>query len=375
MANKKIDYFMPTEITFGHGAIAELKNIAGRKKRILLITGRTFLKKTGWLSKIQGLLKSRKIEIFDGVYENPDIALIEAGIKAAKSFKPDLIIGIGGGSVLDSAKAIALLAGNKGSVISFLDKKAKIVKRGISVAAVPTTAGSSSEITPYSVITVKERGIKITLAHEYLYPSFAVIDPDILSSLSKGQIANSGIDALCHSIESYWNVNNNPVSDMFALESIRLIFRSLKSFFRSPSSKKAAFDMAAASMFAGLAFSNTRTTACHSISYPLTTVFGIPHGQACAATLPGVLTYNASVIPERMMNICQAIGAKNPKDASARIKRLMKDIGLKTGLKALGLNRKDLETVLDKGFTPERMVNNPKKITRADMAKILARCF
>ncbi len=375
MANKKIDYFMPTEITFGHGAITELKSIAGRKKRIFLVTGRTFLKKTGWLDKIQGFLKSKKIEIFDGIYENPDIALIEEGIKAARSFKPDLIIGIGGGSVLDSAKAIALLAGNKGSVISFLDKEAKIVRRGIDVVAVPTTAGSSSEITPYSVITVKERGIKITLAHEYLYPSFAVIDPDILSSLSKGQIANSGIDALCHSIESYWNVNHNPVSDVFALWAITLIFKYLRAFYRSPSSKGAALGMAAASMFAGLAFSNTRTTACHSISYPLTTVFGIPHGQACAVTLPAVLLHNSSAIPARIKAICKAIGASGPEDASARIKRLMKAVGLKTGLKGLGLKRKDLGTVLDKGFTPERMVNNPKKITKSDMAKILARCY
>jgi len=366
---------MPTEIYFGNGSFGELGSIIGNKERILLVTGRSFLKKTGRLNKILKLLKGKEVKVFDGVYENPDVELIESGIKMIRAFGPDLIVAVGGGSVLDSAKAIALLSKNKGSVISFLDRKTKIAKKGIDVVAIPTTAGSSSEITSFSVITVRERGIKITLSHEYLYPVSAVIDPEILSSLSKEQIANSGIDVLCHAVESYWNVNHNPVSDIFALESIDLVFKSLKPFYRSPFSKTAAYGMAAASMFAGLAFSNTRTTACHSISYPLTTIFNVPHGQACAVTLPGMLIYNASAVPERIKQICKAAGAKDPKAAALKIKRLMKDIGLKTGLRDLGIEQKDLETIIDKGFTPERMVNNPKKITARDLSNILTDCF
>lgn len=375
MINKIFHYKMPTQVYFGHGSIAQLKKVAGTGKKILLVTGRSFLKKTGWLKKVKNILKGNKIKEFSGIYENPDLRLIETGIMVARIFKPDLIVAIGGGSVLDSAKAISLLARNKGCILSFLDKKLVIKKPGITVIVVPTTAGSSSEITPYSVITVKERKIKITLAHEYLYPAAAIIDPEILSSLSRRQIANSGIDVLCHAIESYWSIANNPVSDIFALESIKLVFSSLKEFYLKPFSKKAAVRMSLASLFAGFAFSNTGTTVCHSISYPLTAIFDIPHGQACSVTLPEALIYNYGSVPERINDICKVIGASDPEKAAKKIRELMLNIGLKIKLRGLGIKRDDFGVIIEKSFTPEKMKNNPKKISRHEMAGILSNCY
>jgi alcohol dehydrogenase len=371
-----MDYYnLPTEIYFGEKSITHLKDAVGKRHKILLVTGKSFLRKSGWLKKIKKLLAGNKISILDGIYENPDVNVIEKGLFLARKNKVNMVVGVGGGSVLDSAKAIAVLVKNNGKVISFLDKKIKISKQGIKCIAIPTTAGSSSEATPYSVISVPERGIKITLAHKYIYPSVAIIDPDFLRSLPVSQVANPGIDALCHAVESYWNVNHNLISDTFALEAIRLIFRNLPKLYGMRSSALYRRNMARASLFAGLAFSNTRTTACHSISYPLTTIFGIPHGQACAVTLSEMLLYNAKTLGKRMEKLNAAIGVKNVGEAVRKVRDLMISIGLKVKLSEFGLSKKDLAVVIEKGFTPERMINNPRRVTRQAMQKILRRIF
>jgi len=372
---KEFYYHLPTEIYFGEGQIKRLSRIAGKRHRVMLVCGRGFLRKSGWLQKIKTLLKGNKVLIFDGVYENPDVELVETGLSLARKNRIDLVIGVGGGSVLDCAKAIAALVPNKGQVITFLEKKRTLTRPGLRFIAVPTTAGSASEVTPYSVITVPQRGIKVTLAHKYLYPEVAVIDPVFLKSLSRSQIANPGIDVLCHAIESYWSVSNNPISDAFAIEAVKLVFENLKGFYRNRHSKLFRINMARASLFAGLAFSNTRTTACHSISYPLTTIYRIPHGQACAVTLPEVLIYNEKALKVKMESLKNIVGAEDVAKVAHQIRNLILDIGLKIRLRDLNLKESDLLTVLAKGFTPERMANNPRKISRGAMRAILKKVY
>jgi phosphonate metabolism-associated iron-containing alcohol dehydrogenase len=371
----KFNYYLPTDIYFGAGSIKRLKDLAGTGQKILLVTGRSFLRRTGWLKKVKNQLKGNKVSIYDQVAANPDLATVEQGLALARKHKISLVIGVGGGSVLDCAKAIAILAKNKGKVLAYLDKRPPIKNPGLRLIAVPTTAGSSSEVTPYSVITVQDRGIKITLAHKYMYPNAALIDPDFLNSLPPEQVANPGIDVLCHAMEAYWNINNNPISDIFALQAIKLVVRSLPRLYKDRSSKKDQTEMAKASLFAGLAFSNTRTTACHSISYPLTTIFGVPHGQACAITLPEMLIFNARAVKDRARELCRALGAKDVAAAANRIRQLMKQIGLKSKLSELGIKTTDLSIVIDKGYTPEKVAKNPRKISHSQMQKILKRSF
>lgn len=375
MINNNFYYVMPTKIYYGSGFISALQDIIGKHRKVMLITGKMFLKKTGWLAKIKAQLKGNHIMIFGGIYENPDVRLIEAGVDAARKFAPDYILGVGGGSVLDSAKAIAVLANNQGRLIAYLDKKILLKKPGIRMIAIPTTAGSSSEVTPYSAITVRERGVKITLAGEYLYPDYAVLDPNILNGMPKEQIANSGIDVLCHAIESYWSKSHNPISDVFAIESIRLVFNHLINFYEDHNCTEAASGMLKASMYAGLAFSNTKTTACHSMSYPLTANYGVPHGQACAVTLPAVLLFNKKNARERILDIAEAIGTKTAESASMRIKALMRSIGLKVKLRYLGIKRNDIKDIIAKGFSTERIKNNPRQISREDMESILGSIY
>lgn len=368
-------YYMPTQISFGEGSLNGLKDLPRAGEKILLVIGQNFLRRNGWLKIILKLLDGHKVIIYDGVAANPDIQSISKGLSLTKKHRISLVIGVGGGSVLDCAKAIAVLTNKKGDICSYLDKKLTISRPGLKYIAIPTTAGSSSEVTPYSVITVPKRGLKVTLAHKYMYPSLAIIDPSFLNTLSPGQIANPGIDVLCHAIESYWNINHNPISDIFALKAIRLIFENLPKFYKNQDSAALRMKMAQASLFAGLAFSNTRTTACHSISYPLTTIFGVSHGQACAVTLSEMLLYNARDARERVNNITNIIGTKSLKATAQKIKDLMLSIGLKVKLSNLGLEKKDLSVILKKGFTPERMINNPRKVTRSAMKGILLRSF
>jgi len=370
---EKFDYYLPTDIYFGQGSLKLLKELAGSGQNVLLVTGRSFLRKSGWLRKVKSLLKGNKVFVFDQVAANPDLATVEQGLALVRKHRINLVVGVGGGSVLDCAKAIAILARNKGKVIDYLDKRSLIKRPGLKYIAVPTTAGSSSEVTPYSVITVRDRGLKITLAHKYMFPSVALIEPAFLSSLPPAQVANPGIDVLCHAMEAYWNVNHNPISDICALQAIKLVVISLPRLFKDRKSRSSQTEMAWASLFAGLAFSNTRTTACHSISYPLTTIFGVPHGQACAITLPEMLIFNAGSVKDRAKDLCAALGAKNVAAAAKMIRQLMKQIGLKSKLSELGIKQADLSIIMDKGYTPERMGNNPRKISRSEMAEILKR--
>lgn len=371
MEKNNWSYSVPTEIYFGCGEISRLKELAGKNKKVLLVIGQSYLRRSGWLAEVKNILRGNKLEIIYGVAENPDVESVERVVGQARRGSFDFIIAIGGGSVLDCAKAAALLAKNQGEVVSFLEKTARIDQKGIPCIAIPTTAGSASEITPYSVITVKEKGIKITLAHKYLYPAIAIIDPDLLKDITADQAANSGIDVLCHAIESYWSRANNPISDQFALEAIRLIFKNLPRYYQDRKMIGPRVNMAKASLFAGLAFSNTRTTACHSISYPLTTIYGVPHGQACAITLPSFLLFNEKAAGERVRDIARAVGASTAGAAAGKIDCLMKKIGLKTKLRALGLKKPDLDVIIAKGCTPERLKNNPRKIGPEDLKRVL----
>jgi alcohol dehydrogenase class IV len=188
-------------------------------------------------------------------------------------------------------------------------------------------------------------------------------------------VAASCADLLSHAVEAYWNVNATELTDIFALQAIKTFMGSYRRTFESPADPAARGRIVLAGIYAGLAFSNTRTTACHSISYPMTAVFGVPHGIACALTLGEMLEFNSAANREKILALCRIMDCSDAREAKRKIGSILNDLCVKTRLRDYGLDRSDLALILDRAFTPERMVNNPGKVTRQDLEKILERIY
>jgi len=359
---------------FGYGSISNLKQILGQEQadRIFLITDKNAFEASGAAKEVE------KQEIpyskFSRFSPNPKIEDIEKGFEEFKREKYWAIVAIGGGSSIDVAKSIKLFHFNE------TDEKIPLI-------AVPTTSGSGSEATYFIVYYVrKEKQSKgnpvITL------PDYAILDPSFTMSLPQGVAASTGLDALAQAIESYWCINATEESKDLAAKSIKLTLGNLEKAVNNPDKESRKFMMLAANL-AGHAINITKTTAPHSIAYPITSHFGIPHGHAAALTLAEMLEYNAGVTkkkdcsdsrgPEYVKNtineLVKILGASDIKEAKQKITELMSSTGLKTRLSELGLQKVDLALIVKKGFTPERVKNNPRILTEDNLRKILNKIY
>lgn len=370
MTEKK--YYCPTKIIFGNDSLQNILDCTKElgKKNVLLITGQKSMKNSGITGKLLTYLKDYNVNVYDKVEPNPSIETVNDCIETAKQNNSDLIISLGGGSAIDAGKAAAILMKNDGKIGDYLYKRKKIQNKGIDFIAIPTTSGSGSEVTPYSVITDKNKKKKLTLAHDFIYPSFAIIDPILALTLSKSNTAVTGIDALAHSLEAYWSINSQPISELFALKSIMLIFSNLQKVCNEPNNVKYRKNMSLASLFAGMAFNNTGTNVCHAVSYPLTTYFNVPHGLACGLTLSSVLEYNKEIIKEKMNALADEMNTE-PDKCPQKIRDLMMNIGLPTTLGETGIRKKDIPLIIKESFIIEKLKKNPKEINKQDLEKIL----
>ena len=203
-----------------------------------------------------------------------------------------------------------------------------------------------------------------------MFARTAIVDPTLTNSLSPEQTALTGMDALTQAVEAYWSRNSQPISDAYALEAVRKISGNLRAAF-SDGGLQARSAMSEGSLFSGLAFSNTKTTICHSLSYPMTARFGVPHGQAVSITLPGFLLWNAEAIAPKLPALLEAFGARDAGDAAQRIRSLMADVGLATDFRSLGLNKTAIDVVAEEGFYADRADNNPRPVRVEDAHRIL----
>lgn len=367
-------YAMPTRITFGVDSLQMLPSLASIEaaKTIKLVIGGKSLKESGHLSTILGLLAGRDVRITEGVPAEPGVSDLEREVQSLREHPVDCVLGVGGGSVLDLAKAAAFAAPQKVDPRELLKRLPAKLAPSIPFVAVPTTAGTGSEVTPWSVFWEKEEKKKYSLSHPLMFPSDALVDPELTYSMPPRVTANTGMDAFTQACEAYWNKNSNPTSDTLALESVCLILPALPKAVANGQDQSARHDMMLGSLRAGQAFSNTRTTACHSISYPMTLYFGVPHGQAVGITLPEVLLLNASVTEEaRTARFLAALHSQSMEEVAEKIRAMMIQSGLKTRLSEIGINREGIETIVKQGFTPGRMENTPYAFTEDTLRKML----
>jgi len=371
--NNPWNYYIPTKVVFGVGSFNKLAEVVGAfsPKKIVLVTGKQSMKKFGITDKILENLKDYPVAIYDDVGHSPITRNVEDGVQFLRKEEGDLVIGLGGGSAIDFAKATAVLLTNPGSVSEYLSAKREIMNRGIPVIAIPTTAGTGSEVTQYASIIHEDTKKKISLTHDYVRPNVALVEPALTATMPKFITAITGLDALSQCIEAYWSRNHTPICDIFALNGIKIISENLVNAYNFPDKIEFRNNMSLASLFSGIAISITKTTIVHSVSYPLTVHFNVPHGLACSLTLPSFIKYNSEVIEDRILDMAKAVNTETAEDFVQKIEEIIVNVKLPRRLNEVGVKSEDIDLIVKEGFRPDRARNNPREVTNEALRKIL----
>lgn len=287
-------HFNPVRLIAGRGALTRLPELVPGGATTLLVTTAGFSRR-GVTERLRDLIGATHLVVHDRVTPNPELDDLERATTELRPAKVRTIIGLGGGSALDTAKALAI--GLSTDVARPLDAvfrrgAPQAWSRSIRLLAVPTTAGTGSEVTPFATVWDTTTHRKHSLAGDSLYPDAAILDPELTVSLPHDETLYSALDAISHSLESLWNKNRTPLSQLHAVRALALAAASLSRVLEKPDDLAGRADLQQASTLAGLAISQTRTAVAHSVSYPLTSRYGVPHGLACSFTLPAILRMN-----------------------------------------------------------------------------------
>ncbi|WP_342474542.1 iron-containing alcohol dehydrogenase [Bacillus sp. FSL L8-0215] len=289
----------------------------------------------------------------------------------------DAIIGIGGGSVLDAAKILAVLKTND-QPISALVGTNLVEKRGVPTILIPTTSGTGSEVTPNAIVTFPEKELKIGMVSPHLLPDLVILDPALTLNLPKSITAATGMDAFTHALESYISNKANPFSDMFALESMRLISGSIQEAYHHGENMKARENMLVGAMYGGMALTSAGTAAVHAMAYPLGGKYKISHGVANSMLLPHVTAFNADHIIDRLEHVARAIGlagAHTKQELAERVIHQIEDwtadLHIPQQLKAFGVSKEDVPALAQAASEVKRLMdNNPKPMSVSDIEQV-----
>lgn len=373
-------YQNPTAIEFGWGSLArlpELVNSVGGRRA--LVVGDPGVVKAGLVDRVLAALGgSVPVTTFTDVESDPDARSVDAGVQLARAKECDVIIGIGGGSAMDVAKVIGVMLTNPGNIRDY-NGMGKIGQPGAPVIAIPTTSGTGSELTIWSVLSDKEQKTKFGVGSVLNCARIALLDPELTMSLPPAITAATGIDALTHALESYVNTATQPISEAMSEQSMALIARSLRLAVAQPGNKEARADMLLASTIAAMAFNSTRLGLAHAFAMPLGSRFHIPHGLANAIMLPAVMRFNLPGNLAKFARIAQIFGERTDglslREAAERsviaIEQLQADIGITAKLGDFHMTEADLHDVAAEAMLSGNVAVNPRKPTLEDMKALL----
>jgi len=373
-------YFIPTVNLMGAGAASEIgkkaKTIGGSKA--LVVTDKPLVE-IGIVDKIIELLIKEDIEVvlYDKVLPNPTVNNVHEGVSVYLNENCDIIIAVGGGSPIDCAKGIGLVATNGGSIKDYegLDKSDNAMPPFI---AVNTTAGTASEMTRFTIITDTDRHVKMAIVDWHVTPSVSINDPELMLSMPASLTAATGMDALTHAIEAYVSTIATPVTDSAAIKAINLISKYLRPAVANGDNIEARDMMAYAEFMAGMAFNNASLGNVHAMAHQLGGFYDLPHGVCNAILLPHVERFNIIACPERFADIAVAMGenitglsvTEGADLAMESIKRLSFDVGIPSGLKELGVKEEDLPILADNALKDACGITNPRKASKNDIIQI-----
>jgi alcohol dehydrogenase class IV len=343
-----------------------------------LIVTDAILVQSGTVDLALAQLGGRRYGVFDQVKPEPEISIVEDCTRAYREGGHDGLIGVGGGSAIDIAKGVAAFASHEGPLAELFG--VDLVKRkGPPLIAIPTTAGTGSEVTNVAIFSDKQAQLKKGIVSDYLLPDVALVSPLMTLTCPRSVTAASGVDALVHAVEAYLSVNASPITDAIALGAIKLIVKALPKAYANPSSLQAREDMATASLMAGMAFGNAGVGAVHALAYPLGGRFNIAHGVSNALLLPYVMEWNKLACVERMRDIADAMGARvahlSDRDAADLAVKAMADlcaaVEIPSGLRSFNVPENAIPAMAEEASKIERLMrNNPRKLNAADIEKI-----
>lgn len=373
--------FMLNETSYhGSGAAAAVpEEIKARGFKKAFVASDPDLVKFGVTAKITNLLDKAGIaySVYSDIKPNPTIENVQHGVKAFAESGADCIVAIGGGSSMDTSKAIGIIINNpEFSDVRSLEGVAPTKNPCVPIIAIPTTAGTAAEVTINYVITDVEKKRKFVCVDAHDIPIVAVVDPDMMSSMPKGLTAATGMDALTHAIEGYITKGAWELSDMFHIKAIEIISRSLRNAVNNTPEGRT--DMALGQYVAGMGFSNVGLGVDHSMAHTLSAYYDMPHGKACATLLPTVMEYNAPCTGEKYREIARAMGVKGVDDMTVveyrkaavdAVKQLAEDVGITLSLKGI-IKEADLPQLAKDAFADACRPGNPRDTSEADIEKL-----
>lgn len=373
---------------FGPGSISVLpEEITGRNfKKALLVTDKDLVT-YGVAAKVTAVLEAAKIPftLYDQVKPNPTIANVTAGVKLFAESGADFLIGLGGGSPIDTAKAIGIITANpEFSDVKSLEGIALTKARSIPLIAIPTTAGTAAEVTINYVITDEDAVKKMVCVDPKDIPIVAIVDPELMMSMPKGLTASTGMDALTHAIEGYITKGAWELTNMFELKAIELIARHLETAVNEPANMEGRNGMALAQYIAGMGFSNVGLGIVHSMAHPLGAFYDTPHGVANALLLPYIMEYNAPATGEKYKQIAIAMGVKNVENMSTEEYRkaavdavvsLSKRINIPQKLSEIGVKEADLPQLAKAAFADVCTPGNPRDTNAEEILALYKKAF
>ena len=367
---------------FGRGSRTELANEIKTRgfNKVLVVTDQTLLD-CGVVGKVISVLEEAEIafDVYADVKPNPTVKNVQDGVNKCREVGADVIVTVGGGSAMDTAKGISIIMTNpdRYDVVS-LNGLSNTVKKGMPVIALPTTHGTAAEVTINYVITDEERQIKMVCVDPNDIPVLAIVDSELMETLPKGTAAATGLDALTHAVEGYITKGHNLIADMFHMKAIELIFANLAKAVNEKD-PVAIENMSRAQYIAGMGFSNVGLGIVHSMAHQLGAVYDTPHGVANAILLPTVMRFNGVVCADRFREILVNIGRPDAKDLNDQdvintfvwmIEELSKSVGITQKVSDVGCKEEDLEMLADKAMEDPCKPGNPREVTKEDFIRL-----
>ncbi|CUU50314.1 iron-containing alcohol dehydrogenase [Clostridium beijerinckii] len=368
------NYNLPINLLFGRGRSNEIgTEVAKYGKKALIVTGRNSTKKSGLLDKTIALLSEAKVqyEIFDKVEQNPLTTTVYEGVDVIKETGCDVVLGLGGGSIMDAAKSIAFSAKNPGDISEYIFG-IKQGSKALPIVLVPTTCGTGSEGNCFSVLTNPETKDKKSLRTNIIIAKASIIDPELMVTMPKSILASVGFDALAHNMEAYLSKIGQPLTDMKAFYGIKLLSENLIKVYKDPSDLDAWDSVTLASTLGGMVIGIAGVTAPHGLEHPASGLHDIVHGKGLAALTPIIVEKSWESNLEKYSNISKLLGGTDAKDCADAIRNFLKKIDLKVTLGELGITEKDVEWMAENCMKVSKpsIANHPKEFSLEEIKDI-----
>ena len=364
------EFYQPVKILFGTGGAKSVPSLLEGYgiRRPALVCGKSFLQSDAAESLMSRRSPTKLAGIFSDIQPNPTLMNVDICADFLRKNDVDGVIAAGGGSVLDCAKAATVLAVTDNNIKPYFDGKKSFTVGGLPLIALPTTAGTGSEVTCISVLTDMDK--KAPVAAPWLYPRCAVVDPLLTLSVPKEVTAASGIDALSHALEALWSVHHRTACDALAIEAVGLILKNIEAAYSTPDNLEARAALSEGALLAGLSFSQTKTAGVHACSFPLTTRYGLSHGAACAFTLAAFTRLNADAEDGRLHRLSKRLGFQDAFALADEINRLNGALNLPRTLAQAGIPEEDIPSLAADCLHPN-IKNNPVAMDANDIAALL----